>query len=663
MNKRIYIFLIMIGLIIACGISYNRFIKEDSNMNVEIIVDYSDLSDFSRSNGFNKINVLNDLKAAGVTTIAFTEITPEELVLDDRIILYKGEEILKNSFIFSIRSDEINDIIRKGMIKPDRFYLLTINDDFQKWLCNNLVIYKGKNRVNIIRINKQYSFIEVIDSVKDFTVNGIGFIEENIKNINDIGFNVILRPENKDNLNKNSILQIWDYISYISEKYNMSGILFGGIKNEVLGYPEYLDIDIDKIKNFKSNIGIIEIYQAKQDQKGIRKICLTYPDKTIRVQSIPDLYLKKITPVLAKDMFCLGVSERNIRWVYLRLFRNSFYGENLLQTNIKYIKNIINKLSERGFRFKKANPICETKYPFYFYVILSLTVASVFLILIRKFYDINKITEIILFIIFLLTIPLSKIAGKFPLACKILALLAGISFSALSLILILEISDKIKVKRNLAGILIRTFVLTFIVFGFTVSGGLLIVALLNDTSYLMNVDQFRGIKLLIIIVPVLLFIWYLTKHSRYPKNLLQILREPVYIWQAVLAFIMILAGIIYVIRSGNTDIPVSDSERGLRSFLSDALVARPRFKEILIGYPAMILLFGLNIAEKRYFTGVLLLFAGIGTADIIDTFAHLHTPLIITFIRLFNGLWIGILAGAILFSALYFFFRKKFKES
>jgi hypothetical protein len=37
----------------------------------------------------------------------------------------------------------------------------------------------------------------------------------------------------------------------------------------------------------------------------------------------------------------------------------------------------------------------------------------------------------------------------------------------------------------------------------------------------------------------------------------------------------------------------------------------------------------------------------VGTADIIDTFSHLHTPLTVSLIRVCNGLVIGIVLGAV----------------
>jgi hypothetical protein len=39
--------------------------------------------------------------------------------------------------------------------------------------------------------------------------------------------------------------------------------------------------------------------------------------------------------------------------------------------------------------------------------------------------------------------------------------------------------------------------------------------------------------------------------------------------------------------------------------------------------------------------------AGIALADVIDTFSHIHTPLVITLVRVMNGLIFGAILGII----------------
>jgi hypothetical protein len=78
------------------------------------------------------------------------------------------------------------------------------------------------------------------------------------------------------------------------------------------------------------------------------------------------------------------------------------------------------------------------------------------------------------------------------------------------------------------------------------------------------------------------------------------------------------------------------------------LSVRPRFKEFLIGFPAMMLLPALLPLHRRAIGWLLALAIGVGIGDVIDTFSHLHTPLEISLLRVINGLIIGGVVGTLL---------------
>ncbi len=100
-------------------------------------------------------------------------------------------------------------------------------------------------------------------------------------------------------------------------------------------------------------------------------------------------------------------------------------------------------------------------------------------------------------------------------------------------------------------------------------------------------------------------------------------------------------------RSGNeSDIAPSPFELTLRHLLTHVLSVRPRFKEFLIGFPAMMLLPALLSRHRRAVGWLLALAIGVGIGDVIDTFSHLHTPLSISLLRIVNGLIVGGIIGA-----------------
>ena len=85
-------------------------------------------------------------------------------------------------------------------------------------------------------------------------------------------------------------------------------------------------------------------------------------------------------------------------------------------------------------------------------------------------------------------------------------------------------------------------------------------------------------------------------------------------------------------RSGNqSDIAPSTFELALRSHLTTILQVRPRFKEFVVAWPA---LDARARADRRTTAaagaGCSCSPPAMGLGDLIDTFSHLHTPLLVS---------------------------------
>ena len=111
---------------------------------------------------------------------------------------------------------------------------------------------------------------------------------------------------------------------------------------------------------------------------------------------------------------------------------------------------------------------------------------------------------------------------------------------------------------------------------------------------------------------------------------------------------MLIAGVVFVARSGHTSgIPVSQTELRFRAFLEQAFYARPRTKELLIGHPAFMLAamaFWRKWPTMIFFA--LVLVATIGQGSMVETFAHMRTPVYMSFMRGIGGIVMGAGIGA-----------------
>ena len=95
--------------------------------------------------------------------------------------------------------------------------------------------------------------------------------------------------------------------------------------------------------------------------------------------------------------------------------------------------------------------------------------------------------------------------------------------------------------------------------------------------------------------------------------------------------------------------PVPGVELKLRAFLEQLFYARPRTKEFLIGHPAFLL--GIYAAARRWKTMVvfgLVLVATIAQGSMVETFAHMRTPIEMSLVRGIGGVLLGGAIGAML---------------
>jgi hypothetical protein len=106
-----------------------------------------------------------------------------------------------------------------------------------------------------------------------------------------------------------------------------------------------------------------------------------------------------------------------------------------------------------------------------------------------------------------------------------------------------------------------------------------------------------------------------------------------------------MAGMYYLTRTGNAG-QVSGVEMHFRSVLENTFGVRPRTKEFLFGHP--LLFAGIFLALRYRWAMVLLVVGTMAQLSMVDTFAHIHTPLILSFTRILLGIGIGLIVGLVI---------------
>ena len=226
------------------------------------------------------------------------------------------------------------------------------------------------------------------------------------------------------------------------------------------------------------------------------------------------------------------------------------------------------------------------------------------------------------------------------LASKLAALAAAICFPSLSAVLVLKGLDRTEAGR---GSLVQAVISLLLMSLGTLAGAVMMSSLLADTTFMLKLNSFTGVKaahlIPLLFVPPILWL----REKNWQGLLRDTAQGNVKFWHLAVGLVILAALAIYILRTGNDALgAVSGLEMKFRQLLTDLLGVRPRTKEFLIGHPLMLLLLYFGYRFEMY---PVLLMGLIGQVSLINTYAHIHTPLLISLRRSLNGLVLGILLG------------------
>ncbi len=657
--------LIFLSFLAALFIGWGRVSLEEKTANVALIMDYGALGELSRTDGTPEEEVISRFRDAGITGLAFSE---------DTLEMFKGRGLLNwYSGPALVRALESGMEKRPAGLEslPDvsatRLYIAVYDDKTYEQLQYFLPIFCGKDRVRLWAAPSQKlsiqspAILEVVGEEKNLAIMGCGFSKERIDACRKQGMLVVLRPENKKCA---SPAMIADYTKALKGMGAIYALVFTGSDNDVLGYPDYLADTASMIKDLGCHLGLIEAPNVKAMQKGIQSLGQACAPCSLRVLSFPTLMQEKLAIEDLNSKFDLGVRERNIRLLYLRPYLRPARDRGLLESNIYYVTALRDTLASGGFKTGEAKSFADFQPPLPLIFVISCGIFAAWLLVIQKLANPPFARIAPLIVLWAVIFGGLYMTGKLVLWQKLSALAGGLIFPVLAFVLFFPSLKKTLTQKNYLSLAVSSSQALFGISLVTCAGGLMMAALLSSTEFLLQVDRFRGIKILMIVPPLLITLYYMAIEAKSPQKPFEMLKIPVQMWHLVALCVLGGAGAYYILRTGNTtEAATSNLELSLRAFLNKIMVVRPRFKDFLMGHPALMLFNGFLKLRMEPGLWLLVLIAAIGQADIIDTFAHLHTPLLITMLRVVYGLLLGWLVGLFFLFLLWTFDRQQEKRA
>ncbi len=641
---------------LASGGLYLRVSNEKQNQAVVTVIDYREFWRTADAADMDLDKILDRLKASGVTHVGVTESSLRDLAYSGEIYLAPwGEFMAFNRSYAPELEAAAHRAVGERAISPDKLVLGSDQPDtisfLQKqlearFLPEELLSFKagGQNyfiiNAELLPLNKPKDPKKPANEFVEVDAR-LGFDDRILGHLKDKGFDIVLRPDNSMGSNDDYLQEYEEVI----HKYEIKYLVFG---NEVSGAPDRLGPMEALVKKYGVIIGIIETpVQLKYvEQKGLDELmtATSYPINRLYsttnddfVQTSDERYYRWMRAVV----------DRGIRIIYVSPFKNMrvSYSENIDDT-LEVIERFQADISAKGFKVDSPLPHLSGAEPGPWHY-LALSVSLLLAGILYLFYLFRLQPP------FLILLLVLGIAGAFFThlflgmgLAKAYALAAAILYPSLSsLLLLLYLRD-----HPQQGLFSKLLLGTAIVLGINALGMFTIVSSLADIRYIMNVKIFSGVKLAFIMPLILFVVNYFTcfaGEKGFKEKVTGFLRmSPNYLVLFTLG-IAVIALYYYLGRSGNNpQIGVSSLELRFREVLESAFLARPRFKEIIIGYPA---LFALIYLYHRYKEELILLVLGfgvvMGSISMVNSFCHVFTAVSISVSRTLGGLLVGVFFG------------------
>ncbi len=628
---------VLIGLGLLGGLvsAAHRWQAEARNRRVELVVDYGDAQALANTTRRQVDDVLTQLKAAGITTVAVTEDT-----------------------LATLNTNGIVSYARDGSTT-----LLTFAPGFpgQRARVIQMLAHKAPG---LTAVPEGENGLRVGAPWPQFDVIPIGLDTDTV---NTVKRNTLLVAPRLVNFTGVTALNIpWELAQTKRQCEGPSGIgpiIFAG--TSVLGNRALIGTTADALQENTLTYGSVELGKMFGDE-DLSRLADT---QTVRVHSIGTDEMGAMDEPTAVERFVRAAKERNIRVCYVRLFTSGLaHDPDVLEANTTFIGKIVKGMHEARLTVGDgpAHPYRDDPKPGLLERgLMALGVLGGTLLLLRVFTGMAGKALVIASVIGLVLALGAAAPGTTPKGREGLALLSACVFPTLGLCAI-TLPRPIP-NSTTAEVLRRAFTAYVQMTLVTVIGIVLVVGLLAGRLFLLKVDEFLGVKLVLVTPVALVALYYglglgaLSPHAGWAErwhtarcSLRALAARPLLAGQVAVGIVALVALALFVARSGNDPgVGVSATELKTRALLDKYLYVRPRTKEFLLGHPALLL--GLAAAASRRFPQwvlPLLVVGAVGQSSLMDTFCHLHTPLLVSALRGLIGWALGAIFGALVWTAI-----------
>lgn len=574
---------------------------------------------------------INSLVARGeVTSIKFNVLLhkyDQESMDIASVISEKYPEVAYDSHIVLVKKPEAKAFLKKFI--PAKY----TSEDYVK--------IEGVEGVDL------YAFYDGREKLWDIS---LGYDETVIKDLRERGFKVAL----VHTLRNYKCTDYTDYIDYLVKEYNIEYLNIKGSSEKVLpgdenkeNYKKLTDIAVengmtlvvtentDQLSNQKF-MGYDEVVSAVLE-KGSGKILRSY-------ETYDDSHDDGSHHIYRTNQYYNSTIDRNMRFITVTQITSSGISyDECAEFTLKATTNYIDRVRAQGYTVNSET--APYNYPVSSRLpnACSAVVAIMLLVIaIGWVFDYKKLWFTLSATVFSALV----FVGTYVVPESIVSLypsLYCVAVSCFAMTVALKLAKELKNKNTFVAII--TVVATVI--AALCIGVLGMGAQLSGINYYLNNSIFRGIKLSLI-VPIIytVVIYYLMyirdENSDFINDVSRVLKADIKVYWVIIAGAVGIVGGYYLIRSGNVN-QISSVEQTMRNLITEYFPARPRTKEFVVGYPALVLfVWYVKNTNSRLMQWGFAALSAILAASVTNSFCHVFTDLSTIYMRVVNGLIIGV---------------------
>jgi hypothetical protein len=620
---------------------------------IELALDYDHTARYVRQQGMDLDTFLSGMREAGITTAVVGEMTLRELAEEGRVALIDGRSYRDIARMFPAGSVPALHSGNLVVLVPEQELWVELLPALRTRLGLERVTPLADQAILIARQpdEREEEEAEILRRTPwtdgELLDLGLGLDRKSLRIAQAHGLAVLAYVADYPGAGPEAVTDLANRLQGVA---SVSGVMFSG--DSVLGGPAIRA----ELAQLLTDRGWYLAFMEHKEQRGLDELANAVSYRAVKLH-----HAYRGEPL---DYVRAAVRERHVRMLYFRPIVSGAGGRDLLTYNQEYVTRIVNALTTWGYRTGQAEPLPPFTVPKWAQTLLIGGVAGAWILLWNRWWQ--KDWHPVMFMVVLAGVYLGGYALlSSPLANQmreLAAWCAAVGFPVLGL-------SGLVARQKLLGRqfgfwapgLARAMGDLLLVSLVTVSGGLLLNALLGDSRYVLQLDQFRGVKLALALPPVVMAGLFFLQTDISPAGGQAVARSP---WQRLSRFgkdlwslpltyglvvgaaAALLIAAVILLRAGNFPlIPIPDLEVAMRDLLSQILVVRPRTKEFLFGHPALLLAAYLGLFYRGRYQVIFLGLAAIGQASVANTFSHIHTPLVFSLWRTFNGLWLGAALG------------------